>query len=107
MASKGLKIVGDEVHGESSDTLSIVEIVPLDGVYNYIVSTEFTINLGDYNSKKVGGSVGGQFSSSLDAIDVGNHLMDKLYESINDELNLVKDINKGNKKSFIHNIVTN
>lgn len=65
---------------------ALVNIVPLDGQYIVRVSTEFTVNLENYNSKKFGGSYEGRFSSQHAPMDIGEHLGDQLYAMLTDEI---------------------
>jgi hypothetical protein len=116
---QGKETVNDAVHDEGSGTVqesaeavviplvetANLEITTVDGVYEARLSTEFTVNLGDYNSKKFGGSYSGRFSTMYDAKDIGEHLGDKLYDMLNDEILAVQEL--AFSKSYIHNIITN
>lgn len=82
-----------------------LEIIPVDGMYDVRLTTEFTVNLGDYNSKKFGGSYGGRFESKHSATEIGEHLGDKLYEMLTDEIVAAQAL--APRKSYINDIVTN
>lgn len=105
MAAQRNKTVGDSVHTESptvvQDSVTVV-VEPVDGVLQYSLTTGYTVNLGDFNNKRVEGSVSGKFSTEIAALDVAEYLGGKLYEVIQDEMLTAQALAPA--KSYIHRI---
>lgn len=110
MAAKRLKVIGDELPEESPgivyESKKLMKVEPIDGVLHYTVSTEFKANSGNFESRMVGGSTGGTFSTDLDPAAVGEYLYTALYASLDEELFGAKKYAEGNPKSKIHQIPT-
>jgi hypothetical protein len=113
MASRqGTKAVTDTVHTESDGAVSTasqksvapatLSVEPLDGKLLYTVHTEFTVNPGNYESKKLGGHLQGVFSSDLDAAEVGAYLHEQLFRCLAEEIADAQVIARTNKLSIIH-----
>lgn len=117
MAAQRSKDLGNEVSGESADSVPVTKedltgiavtliVEPLDGVYEASVTMGYTINVGNYESRKVEATYAGKFSMVHSAEDIGEHLMDKAFDSIKDELDITKIQARANPKSIVHNLST-
>jgi hypothetical protein len=109
---QGTKAVTDTVHDESDGVVSgssqesvapaRLEVVPVDGLLKYNVHSEFTVNPGNYESKKLGGNLEGVFSAEHDPAEVGVYLHEQLYACLAEEIEDAKIIAAKNKLSIIH-----
>lgn len=110
MAAKRLTVIPNELPEESEGAVhesdGKMTIYPVDGMLHITVSTEFTANSGNFESRKVGGSTGGRFSADADPAAVGEYLYNALYAALDEELYGAKIYAEGNPQSKIHNVPT-
>jgi hypothetical protein len=88
--------------GSAVQDSTVLTVEPVDGVIKLTLTTGYTVNLGDFNNKRVEGSVSATFRSDLPINAAVEYLDERLYAVIKEEILIAQKLAPA--KSYIQAI---